>query len=197
MHKQTGCIPNGIDILRPNFALFYLVDKEKENAHATRIVPIHWEWFPHSFRKNLSSMPDFLLRGLAYYSPTSAQSKNTFEFRGREFRTVREMHMHHFGKDGGFPGVHRQRKGLIRSLALSIHIAAFFDGKADFFKCRTWDEMVCRLAQVGRHVLDHGGAFTAWYYIWCPIDGVGMRHWFTTPLPANGGPYYGPYPAPF
>ena len=183
--------------LRVNFELFYLVDKEKTDAHAIRIVPIHWKWFPYSLRKSRGGMPDFLLRGLSYYNCYMAGLRYAFEFRGRKFHNTRDMHIHYFGKDSVFPGVHRLRQGVIRSLSLSIHIAAFFDGKTDFFKCKTWDEMVCRLAKVGMVVLDHDDPDSTWYYIWCPIEGVGMCHWFITPLPGNGGPYYGPDPAPF
>ena len=93
--------------------------------------------------------------------------------------------MHYFGNDGGFPCVHRQRQGIIRSLSLSIHIAAFFNDRADIFMCGTWDEMARRLAKVGQLVLDHDFPINTWHYVWCPIEGVGMRHWFRTPLPTH------------
>lgn len=203
MAKSVGWAPNTYATMSTNFRLLYCEDSDKPTAIAKRIIPIRRSWLPGSVASGQFSLVRWLLATLHFWNgwSDSMSRANAFLFRGQTFNNTRLMHQHFFSRGCKFPSVHKHRKSIVRSIATSIHIAAFYDGiprPGPPYMNSTWLVTTTRLVNAANVALQHQTINATWYYIWCVIDGIGMRHWFPGPIPpiAGGGPV-GPFPSPF
>jgi len=204
MEKSVGWAPNTYAAMSTNFRLLYCVDRDKPTAVAKRIIPIRRSWLPGSVARGEFSLVRWLLATLNFWNGWGdcMNRVNAFSFRGHTFNNTRLMHQHFFSRGCRFPTAHKHRTSIVRSIATSIHIAAFYDGvpRPGYvpYMNPTWHVTAARLHKAGQVVLQHQKDMSTWYYIWCVIDGIGMRHWFPGPIPpiAGGGPV-GPFPSPF
>ena len=181
----------------------HCIDGSKPKAIAHRVLPIRKAWLPRSVVRGEVSLVEWLRQALDFWDGVTGplNRRHSFSFRGHTWNNTRLMHLHFFGRNGKFPGAHRHRQGVIRSLANSIHIAAFYDRiqrPGPTYMKPTWTQQATRLAQATQVILKHKSIANSWYYIWCVIDGIGMRHWFPGAIPpVNGGGPVGPFPSPF
>jgi len=168
-----------------DFVLLFVHDNDKDDALALRIVAIHKCWQPHSVRQGEISLPDWLLRALTYCECNDKRdAKRWSTFRGFDFCRLRRLHEHFFAPEHQFPSVHAHRDGIVRAASCAIQIAAFYNHCPKFGEGQ-WSEVMKRVHRATKVILQHAEAKNAWYYIWCLVDGVGMRMWFRGQPPAG------------